>query len=176
MDVATFISSLIAGGVVGGVVGGLVSLRVAGKESEDRKAALALEREKWEHGLGESKRASLREACTDALSSMDDQHAIALETEQLDRDPPTEASIARMEEAQQHVHQLQRRHMSVFVSLAAAKVPPESVGVVIDAFESWMEYVTRSLAGQFDAELSDRYQRQRFRAIHVLKQVLAEGS
>ena len=176
MDVAAILSSLIAGGVGGGVIGGLVSLRVAGKESEDRGAALALEREKWEHGLGESKRASLREACTDALSFMDDQHAIALETEQLDRDPPTEASIARMEEAQQHVHQLQRRHMSVYSSLAAAKVPPESVGVVIDAFESWMEYVTLRFAGQFDAELSDRYQRQRFRAIHVLKQVLAEGS
>lgn len=116
MDVATFISSLIAGGVVGGAVGGLVSLRVAGKESEDRKAALALEREKWEHGLGESKRASLREACTDALSFMDDQHAIALETERLDRDPPTEASFARTEEVQQHVHQLQRRNTSVCVS------------------------------------------------------------
>jgi gas vesicle protein len=174
MDVATFLSSLIAGGVVGGVIGGLVSLRVAGKESEDRRAALALERQKWEHGLGESKRASLREACTDALSLMDDQHAIALETERLDRDPPTEASIARMEEAQQHVHQLRRRH--TYGSLFAAKVPPESVGVVIDAFESWMEYVTRSFAGQFDAELGDRDRRQRSRAILVLKQVLAEGS
>ncbi len=176
MDVATFISSLLAGGVVGGVVGGLVSLRVAGKESEDRKAALALEREKWEHGLGESKRASLREACTDALAFMDDQHAIALETEQLDRDPPTEASVARMEELEQHVHQLQRRHASVFVSLAAAKVPPESVGVVIDAIDSGIAYSKRAIAGQFDAELQDGYARQRYRAILVLKQVLAEGS
>lgn len=48
MDWSTVALSVTTAAVSGGLIGGLVSLIVSKRESGDRQAALALEREKWE--------------------------------------------------------------------------------------------------------------------------------
>jgi len=66
VDWSTFLASL--GG--SGVVSGLVSLAVSKRESRDRQAVIALEREKWEHERDKPIRERQREALEAAIDAL----------------------------------------------------------------------------------------------------------
>lgn len=70
MDWSTFAGATLAALLSGGIVGGLVSLRVARRESLDRREALALEREKWEHQRDQPVRDAQRESLSGALTAV----------------------------------------------------------------------------------------------------------
>lgn len=70
MDWLTFTAATFSALLSGGIVGGLVSLRIAKRESLDRREVLALEREKWEHQRDQPVRDAQRESLSGGLTAV----------------------------------------------------------------------------------------------------------
>jgi hypothetical protein len=72
VDWLTLSASVGSSLVGGGLIGGLVALRVAGRESDDRRKVLELEREKWEHQRDLPSRDRQRQLCEEAMAFLDE--------------------------------------------------------------------------------------------------------
>lgn len=174
MDAWSVAVSIAASLVGGGLVGGLVALRVARRESDDRKAALALEREKWEHEKSATSRDRARKALDDALALLAEandvvgnlsDHAGMLEDRAGTDDPETREVVRT---AYWGIGDLTRRWPAAMSALSGTG-QPYALAAFVPVIGEAGQYVLSVLQGNYDASPS-AFGASHIKASHELHQ------
>lgn len=183
MDWSTVALSVVSALISGGIIGGFVSLRVASKESSDRKAGLALEREKWEHEKAKSSREQARVDIKLALTELDN---MLLAVTRLRRsqtrwqeagtiDPEVRSEVRDEYEELNRVNAIMPSLItSLYIAIGGSDPEPkELVGLLVSAQQAYGNYALSCFMNEQDDSLYSDFGSSHLQATLSYKDVLS---
>lgn len=186
MDWFTFSASVGSALLSGGAVGAVVALRVSTKESEDRREALSLERQKWEHEKAASAREQAREGCRAAVVALDSMMEWAARLRNSERkwkdrsasdDPETGEEVRgaydKVSETNTQMPGLMTSVYAIPLGVASAAEASGLVKMLVSAQQAFGHYVLSCLQNEHDHELFRLFLSSHARAALEYKTMLA---